>query len=157
MVVVVVVVVPILSGGVETVLVRQTHDSSPVLSSGVLHIVMGYCEGGDLCSRLKTYRGQLLAEVQVVEWFVQITLALQASPPLLPSLFLLLFRLLLLLLLLDPLSPPPLQPPPPLPPLLQPPPPPPSSSPPPSHLFMNFVVLLFSIFMIAIFSIETSR
>jgi len=38
---------------------------------------MGYCEGGDLCSRLKTFQGQLLPEVQVVEWFVQIALALQ--------------------------------------------------------------------------------
>ena len=51
------------------------------LSVGVLHIVMGYCEGGDLCSRLKTFQGQLLPEVQVVEWFVQIALALQVGPP----------------------------------------------------------------------------
>ena len=47
----------------------------------MLHIVMGYCEGGDLCSRLKTFQGQLLPEVQVVEWFVQIALALQVGPP----------------------------------------------------------------------------
>lgn len=46
-------------------------------SHGVLHIVMGYCEGGDLCTRLKTYEGRLLPETQVVEWFVQIALALQ--------------------------------------------------------------------------------
>lgn len=46
-------------------------------SSGILHIVMGYCEGGDLCTRLKKYEGQLLPETQVVEWFVQIALALQ--------------------------------------------------------------------------------
>lgn len=45
----------------------------------VLHIVMGYCEGGDLCSRLKSFHGQLLAEARVVEWFVQIALALQVS------------------------------------------------------------------------------
>ena len=38
---------------------------------------MGYCEGGDLCTRLKSYRGILLSEHQVVEWFVQIALALQ--------------------------------------------------------------------------------
>ena len=44
---------------------------------GVLHIVMGYCEGGDLCSRLKTYGDCLLPETQVVEWFVQIALGLQ--------------------------------------------------------------------------------
>ena len=47
--------------------------------AGILHIVMGYCEGGDLCSRLKTYHGQLLPETQVVEWFVQIALALQVG------------------------------------------------------------------------------
>lgn len=43
----------------------------------MLHIVMGYCEGGDLCSRLKTYGDCLLPETQVVEWFVQIALGLQ--------------------------------------------------------------------------------
>ena len=46
-------------------------------SHGVLHIVMGYCERGDLSSRLKAYGQQLLPESQVVEWFVQIALALQ--------------------------------------------------------------------------------
>lgn len=45
--------------------------------SGVLHIIMGYCEGGDLCTRLKAYNNTLLPETQVVEWFVQISLALQ--------------------------------------------------------------------------------
>ncbi len=44
---------------------------------GILHIVMGYCEGGDLCTRLKQLRGQLMGEDKVVEWFVQIALALQ--------------------------------------------------------------------------------
>ena len=43
----------------------------------LLHIVMGYCEGGDLSSRLQSYHGNLLPEGQVVEWFVQIALALQ--------------------------------------------------------------------------------
>ena len=38
---------------------------------------MGYCEGGDLNSRLKACKGELLPEAQVVEWFVQIALALQ--------------------------------------------------------------------------------
>lgn len=38
---------------------------------------MGYCEGGDLSSRLKAQQGCLLPERQVVEWFVQISLALQ--------------------------------------------------------------------------------
>lgn len=46
-------------------------------SSGILHIIMAYCEGGDLSSRLKACKGIPLAEEQVIEWFVQITLALQ--------------------------------------------------------------------------------
>ena len=48
-----------------------------VLLLGLLHIVMAYCEGGDLSSRLKACKGVPLAEDQVIEWFVQITLALQ--------------------------------------------------------------------------------
>ncbi|XP_065901253.1 serine/threonine-protein kinase Nek4-like isoform X2 [Dysidea avara] len=46
-------------------------------SSGTLHIVMAYCEGGDLSSRLKAQKGIPLPEDQVIEWFVQTTLALQ--------------------------------------------------------------------------------
>ncbi|KAI5093639.1 serine/threonine-protein kinase Nek4 isoform X1 [Silurus meridionalis] len=42
-----------------------------------LYIVMGFCEGGDLYHRLKQQKNKLLAERQVVEWFVQITMALQ--------------------------------------------------------------------------------
>ncbi|XP_045153447.1 serine/threonine-protein kinase Nek4 [Echinops telfairi] len=38
---------------------------------------MGFCEGGDLYRKLKEQRGQLLPESQVVEWFVQIAMALQ--------------------------------------------------------------------------------
>lgn len=38
---------------------------------------MGYCEGGDLCTRLKMAKDELFPETQVVEWFVQIALALQ--------------------------------------------------------------------------------
>lgn len=44
---------------------------------GMLHIIMAYCEGGDLSSRLKACKGVPLSEDQVIEWFVQITLALQ--------------------------------------------------------------------------------
>ncbi|XP_044307102.1 serine/threonine-protein kinase Nek4 isoform X3 [Varanus komodoensis] len=44
---------------------------------GLLYIVMGFCEGGDLYHKLKEQKGQLLPEVQVVEWFVQIAMALQ--------------------------------------------------------------------------------
>uniref|UniRef100_A0A671NHB1 Serine/threonine-protein kinase Nek4 n=1 Tax=Sinocyclocheilus anshuiensis TaxID=1608454 RepID=A0A671NHB1_9TELE len=42
-----------------------------------LYIVMGFCEGGDLYRRLKQQKGELLPERQVVEWFVQIAMALQ--------------------------------------------------------------------------------
>ncbi|XP_060621861.2 serine/threonine-protein kinase Nek4 [Anolis sagrei] len=44
---------------------------------GFLYIVMGFCEGGDLYHKLKEQKGQLLPESQVVEWFVQIAMALQ--------------------------------------------------------------------------------
>jgi len=46
---------------------------------GILHIIMAYCEGGDLSSQLKACKGVPLAEDQVIEWFVQITLALQVT------------------------------------------------------------------------------
>ncbi|XP_046731417.1 serine/threonine-protein kinase Nek4 isoform X7 [Silurus meridionalis] len=42
-----------------------------------LYIVMGFCEGGDLYHRLKQQKNELLPERQVVEWFVQIAMALQ--------------------------------------------------------------------------------
>ncbi|KAF3689668.1 Serine/threonine-protein kinase Nek4 [Channa argus] len=42
-----------------------------------LYIVMGFCECGDLYHRLKQQKGELLSERQVVEWFVQIAMALQ--------------------------------------------------------------------------------
>lgn len=44
-----------------------------------LYIAMGFCEGGDLYHRLKQQKGELLPERQVVEWFVQIAMALQVS------------------------------------------------------------------------------
>ncbi|XP_053325201.1 serine/threonine-protein kinase Nek4 isoform X2 [Spea bombifrons] len=44
---------------------------------GFLYIVMGYCEGGDLYHRLKEQKGQLLPEGRVVDWFVQIAMAMQ--------------------------------------------------------------------------------
>ncbi|XP_032065079.1 serine/threonine-protein kinase Nek4 isoform X2 [Thamnophis elegans] len=45
--------------------------------NGLLYIVMGFCEGGDLYHKLKEQKGQLLPESQVVEWLVQIAMALQ--------------------------------------------------------------------------------
>ena len=44
---------------------------------GFLYIAMGHCEGGDLYTRLKEQKGTPLEERQVVEWFVQIAMALQ--------------------------------------------------------------------------------
>ncbi|XP_063020612.1 serine/threonine-protein kinase Nek4 isoform X2 [Melospiza melodia melodia] len=44
---------------------------------GHLYIVMGFCEGGDLYHKLKEQKGKLLPENRVVEWFVQIAMALQ--------------------------------------------------------------------------------
>ncbi|XP_021349769.1 serine/threonine-protein kinase Nek4-like isoform X2 [Mizuhopecten yessoensis] len=44
---------------------------------GTLFIAMQYCEGGDLYNKLKENKGQALEERQVVEWFVQIAMALQ--------------------------------------------------------------------------------
>ena len=40
---------------------------------------MGYCEGGDLYTKLKEQgkRNEHLSEKQIVEWFVQIAMALQ--------------------------------------------------------------------------------
>ncbi|KAK3579311.1 hypothetical protein CHS0354_029593 [Potamilus streckersoni] len=44
---------------------------------GFLYIAMQYCDGGDLYNRLKEQHGALLEERQLVEWFVQIAMALQ--------------------------------------------------------------------------------
>ena len=40
---------------------------------------MGYCEGGDLYTKLKeqSKKSEHLGERQIVEWFVQIAMALQ--------------------------------------------------------------------------------
>lgn len=48
-------------------------------TDGYLHIVMLYCEGGDLYSKIKQQNGRLIEETQIVEWFVQITMALQVD------------------------------------------------------------------------------
>lgn len=48
-------------------------------SDGGLSIVMGYCESGDMYTKLKKQAkiGEYLEETQIVEWFVQIAMALQ--------------------------------------------------------------------------------
>ncbi|CAF1447009.1 unnamed protein product [Adineta steineri] len=42
-----------------------------------LNIVMAFCEGGDLYTKIKYRKKQLLNEEEIIEWFIQITLALQ--------------------------------------------------------------------------------
>lgn len=48
---------------------------------GYLHIVMLYCDGGDLYSKIKEHKaiGRPIEETQIVEWFVQIAMALQVT------------------------------------------------------------------------------
>lgn len=38
---------------------------------------MDYCDGGDLHSRIQAQRGILFTEDQILDWFIQITLALK--------------------------------------------------------------------------------
>ncbi|XP_067454914.1 interferon-induced very large GTPase 1-like [Thunnus thynnus] len=42
-----------------------------------LCIVMDYCEGRDLLEKIKSQKGQLFSEDQILDWFVQICLALK--------------------------------------------------------------------------------
>ncbi len=75
----------ILSAQQEALLLKQLKHPNIVSYKdsfevgGILHIVMLYCEGGDLYSKIKERNGQLLEETQVVEWFVQIAMALQVN------------------------------------------------------------------------------
>uniref|UniRef100_UPI00398EF9A5 serine/threonine-protein kinase Nek1 isoform X3 n=1 Tax=Pristiophorus japonicus TaxID=55135 RepID=UPI00398EF9A5 len=45
--------------------------------NGCLYIVMDYCEGGDLFKRINAQKGILFPEDQILDWFVQICLALK--------------------------------------------------------------------------------
>ncbi|XP_008072960.1 serine/threonine-protein kinase Nek1 [Carlito syrichta] len=45
--------------------------------SGSLYIVMDYCEGGDLFQRINAQKGVFFHEEQILDWFVQICLALK--------------------------------------------------------------------------------
>ena len=38
---------------------------------------MDYCNGGDLHSRIQAQRGRPFTEDQILDWFIQITLALK--------------------------------------------------------------------------------
>ncbi|XP_069006843.1 serine/threonine-protein kinase Nek1 isoform X2 [Embiotoca jacksoni] len=44
---------------------------------GCLYIVMDYCEGGDLFKKINSQKGLLFSEEQIMDWFVQICLALK--------------------------------------------------------------------------------
>ncbi|KAM9763183.1 serine/threonine-protein kinase Nek1 isoform 2-T2 [Menidia menidia] len=44
---------------------------------GCLFIVMDYCEGGDLFKKINSQKGVLFPEEQILDWFVQICLALK--------------------------------------------------------------------------------
>ncbi|XP_044213762.1 serine/threonine-protein kinase Nek1-like [Thunnus albacares] len=44
---------------------------------GCLCIVMDYCEGGDLLKKIKSQKGELFSEKRILDWFVQICLALK--------------------------------------------------------------------------------
>ncbi|XP_008933688.1 PREDICTED: serine/threonine-protein kinase Nek1, partial [Merops nubicus] len=45
--------------------------------NGCLYIVMDYCEGGDLFKKINAQKGVLFSEDQILDWFVQICLALK--------------------------------------------------------------------------------
>ncbi|XP_066951319.1 serine/threonine-protein kinase Nek4-like isoform X2 [Macrobrachium rosenbergii] len=42
-----------------------------------LHLLMTYCEGGDLFTKIRQRHGALFPEQQIIRWFIQITMALQ--------------------------------------------------------------------------------
>ncbi|XP_036438240.1 serine/threonine-protein kinase Nek1 isoform X2 [Colossoma macropomum] len=44
---------------------------------GCLYIVMDYCEGGDLFKKINNQKGVIFPEEQILDWFVQICLALK--------------------------------------------------------------------------------
>ncbi|KAL8207260.1 UNVERIFIED_CONTAM: Serine/threonine-protein kinase Nek1 [Gekko kuhli] len=54
------------------VLYRESFEES-----GCLYIVMDYCEGGDLFKKINAQKGVLFSEDQIMDWFVQICLALK--------------------------------------------------------------------------------
>lgn len=55
----------------------EYHES--FLQNDTLHIIMSYCEGGDLSKRIKARAkaNQLFSQHQILDWFVQIASALR--------------------------------------------------------------------------------
>jgi NIMA (never in mitosis gene a)-related kinase len=47
------------------------------LEGEVLCIVMQYCDGGDLTTLIKLQDGQFFPEEQILDWFIQLCLALR--------------------------------------------------------------------------------
>ena len=47
------------------------------LDASSLFIIMDFCDGGDLHSRIQAQRGVYFPEEQILDWFIQITLALK--------------------------------------------------------------------------------
>uniref|UniRef100_A0A8C5RK28 non-specific serine/threonine protein kinase n=1 Tax=Laticauda laticaudata TaxID=8630 RepID=A0A8C5RK28_LATLA len=54
------------------VLYRESFEET-----GCLYIVMDYCEGGDLFKKINAQKGVFFSEDQIMDWFVQICLALK--------------------------------------------------------------------------------
>ncbi|KAG9328306.1 hypothetical protein JZ751_015038, partial [Albula glossodonta] len=68
----------------KAILVKSKEDGKQyvikeigISRSGCLYIVMDYCEGGDLFRRINAQKGVLFPEEQILDWFVQICLALK--------------------------------------------------------------------------------
>lgn len=48
-------------------------------TEGALHIIMSYCDGGDLHTLIKSRKNNLFQEHQILDYFVQITMGVEVS------------------------------------------------------------------------------
>lgn len=62
---------------------RLTHPNIVGYRESFMHrqkdslcIVMEYCDGGDLCAKIKAQKGKLFPETNILHWFVQMALGL---------------------------------------------------------------------------------
>ena len=46
---------------------------------GTFHIVMEYCQGGDLAERIKRRKSKPFSERQIMDWFVQLCMAVDSG------------------------------------------------------------------------------